>query len=128
MRLALSQLEASYLEQARRGPELTRHFSLKDIPIPGHWSSCAKPAPATSRLTRALFDLEQSRTLFRRIHSVAISIAGVTGPYTPVNATLRAELERGPPFKVETTPTSTSIPHRRRGRALQNDQPCRSSR
>ncbi|MFQ6163341.1 neuraminidase-like domain-containing protein [Sinorhizobium meliloti] len=108
MRLALSQLEASYLEQARRGPELTRHFSLKDI-NPWALVKLRETGSCDFALDEALFDLDNPGHYFRRIHSVAISIAGVTGPYTPVNATLRQN-SNAVRIKVETTPTSTSYP------------------
>lgn len=108
LRLALSQLETSYLQQAKRGPELTRHFSLKDI-NPFALVALRETGSCEFSLDEALFDLVNPGHYFRRIHSVALTIPSVTGPYTPVSATLRQE-SNSIRIKPGAAPTAENYP------------------
>jgi hypothetical protein len=88
LQLALRQLERSYLEENRRELELTKSVSLLRVD-PLALIQLRETGRCSVKLREELFDLDFPGHYFRRIRSVRLSIPCVTGPYTPVNCTLR---------------------------------------
>jgi hypothetical protein len=96
--LDLKRMELAHLEHNRREYELTTHVSLRTLdPLAllelRSRGSCGFTVPEW------LFDLEAPGQYLRRIHSVALSLPAVTGPYTVVAATLslqRSSIRRDP--------------------------------
>jgi hypothetical protein len=108
LKLALTQLEAAYLREQRQELELTRHFSLRQI-NPFALAALRETGECSFTLPEALFDIDNPGHYFRRIHSVALSLPCIVGPYASVSATLRQDASR---FRevADTSPTAASYP------------------
>lgn len=83
----LRRMEASYLAANTRELELTKHVSLA-LTQPAQLVTLRQTGTCGVDLSETLFDRDHPGHYFRRIRSVALTIACVTGPYTSVNATL----------------------------------------
>jgi hypothetical protein len=96
--LDVRRMEMAYHDLNRREYELTKHVSLLQLD-PRALLQLRTAGTCTFSLPEELFDLGTSGQYFRRIKSVALSVAGVTGPYTSVNARLtllRSSIRRSP--------------------------------
>jgi hypothetical protein len=94
----LTRLHLAYMEHNRREFELTTHVSLRMLNPLALLELRARGA-CQFTVPEWLFDLETPGHYFRRIHSVALSLPAVTGPYTSVAATLslqRSSIRRDP--------------------------------
>jgi hypothetical protein len=78
----------AYLEEHRREYELAKHVSLAML-NPIALVRLKEEGRCEIELPEALFDLDYPGHYFRRIKSVRITIAAVTGPYTTLSCTLR---------------------------------------
>jgi hypothetical protein len=87
LRFDLSRLEWAYLEQNKRGYELTKHISLAAV-APLALLTLKQTGHCVLTLDESLFDLDYPGHYLRRIKSVSLSIPCVAGPYTSVNCTL----------------------------------------
>ena len=98
LHLDIRRMEVAYHDLNRREYELTRHVSLLQLD-PKALLQLRTAGACTFSLPEEVYDLGGAGHYFRRIKAVAISIAGVTGPYTGVNATLtlqRSSIRRNP--------------------------------
>ncbi len=96
--LDLRRMEMAYHDLNRRGYELTKHVSLLQLD-PMALLQLRIAGTCTFSVPEEIYDLGAPGHYFRRIKSVALSVAGVTGPYTGVNATLtllRSSIRRTP--------------------------------
>jgi Tc toxin complex TcA C-terminal TcB-binding domain len=85
--LDVRRMEMAYHDLNRREYELTKHASLLQLD-PTALLELRTNGRCTVSLPEELYDLSAPGHYFRRIKSVALTVAGVTGPYTGVNATL----------------------------------------
>ncbi|MEJ2765235.1 neuraminidase-like domain-containing protein [Photobacterium sp. MCCC 1A19761] len=83
----IKRMEARYFDLNRREYELTKHISLRQLD-PLALAQLISTGTCTFDVPEALFDLDHPGQYFRRIHSVAVSIPCVVGPYTSVSARL----------------------------------------
>ena len=83
----LRRLHADFLDHHRRELELTKHVSLVQLD-PLALVRLRRTGSCFIDLPEAVFDRDQPGHYLRRIKSVAITLPGVTGPYTTINATL----------------------------------------
>jgi hypothetical protein len=88
----LRAIERAHLADDHRRLEITQSFSLADID-PAALLALAETGTCTFTLPEERFDLAYRGHLRRRIKGVRMTLAGVTGPYVPIAATL--ELLRG---------------------------------
>ena len=96
--LDIRRMEVAYHDLNRREYELTKHVSLLQLD-PKALLQLRTAGRCTFSLPEELYDLGAPGHYFRRIKSLALSVAGVTGPYTGVNATLtllRSTVRRSP--------------------------------
>ena len=96
--LDIRRMEVAYHDLNRREYELTKQVSLLQVD-PKALMELRTNGKCTFSLPEELYDLDGSGHYFRRIKSVALTVAGVTGPYTGVNATLtllRSSIRRTP--------------------------------
>jgi hypothetical protein len=85
--LDLKRLETAYVDQNRRGYEITKHISLV-LTNPMALITLKQTGLCLVDLSEALFDADYPGHYMRRIKSVSLTIPAVTGPYTSVNCTL----------------------------------------
>lgn len=83
----LRRMEVAYLEQNKREYEMTRHIPLS-ILSPSQLVNLRESGACDFQIPEVLFDLDYPGQYMRRIKSVRITIPGVTGPFTNVNAKL----------------------------------------
>ena len=83
----LRRMEVAYLEQNKREYELTKHIPLSHL-SPAQIINLRENGFCDFHLPEVLFDLDHPGQFMRRIKSVRITIPGVTGAYTNVNAKL----------------------------------------
>ena len=86
--LACQQLESAYMAHDQRRLELTRNFSLKQV-NPFALMRLRETGQCSFELSKALYDMDNPGHSDRRVLDVRLSIPAVTGPYTPVSATLQ---------------------------------------
>jgi hypothetical protein len=84
----LHRMEVAYLEQSRREYELTRNISLSQVD-PLALLTLKSTGTCELSLPEMLFDMDRPGLYHRRIKAVTLSLPCVTGPHTPVHATLR---------------------------------------
>jgi hypothetical protein len=84
----LHRMEVAYLEQSRREYELSRRVSLAEVD-PLALLTLKTTGACEFTLPEMLFDLDRPGLYHRRIKAVTLSLPCVTGPHTPVHATLR---------------------------------------
>ncbi len=84
----LHRMEVAYLEQSRREYELSRRVSLAEVD-PLALLTLKTTGACEFTLPEMLFDLDRPGLYHRRIKAVTLSLPGVTGPHTPLHATLR---------------------------------------
>ena len=84
----LHRMEVAYLEQSRRDYELTRSVSLAQVD-PVALLALKTSGSCELSLPEMLFDMDRPGLYHRRIKAVTLSLPCVTGPHTPVHATLR---------------------------------------
>jgi len=89
----LRRMEASYLQENRRGLELQKHVSLA-MTDPKALLALKREGWCEVEIPELLFDLDYPGHYFRRIKSVSVTIPCVTGPYVTVNCTLRLTRHR----------------------------------
>ena len=98
LHLDIRRMEVAYYDLNRREYELTKHVSLMQL-NPKALLELRTTGRCTFALAEELYDLGAAGHYFRRLRNVSVSIAGVTGPYTGVNATLtllRSSIRRSP--------------------------------
>jgi hypothetical protein len=83
----LRRMEAQYLAANTRELELTKHVSLA-LTQPMALVQLIETGTCQIYLDEKLFDLDHPGQIFRRLRSVAVTIPGISGPYTSVNANL----------------------------------------
>jgi hypothetical protein len=83
----LRRMESAYLAQNKREYEITKHVSLAEV-FPESLLQLRAGVSAEIELTEAHFDLDYPGHYMRRIKSLSMTVAAVTGPYTGVNCTL----------------------------------------
>lgn len=83
----LRRMEIAYLEQNKREYELTKYISLAVL-SPAQLINLREKGSCEMQIPEVLFDLDHPGQYMRRIKSVSITIPGVTGPYTNINAKL----------------------------------------
>jgi len=83
----LKKMEASYLENNTRKFELTKHISLAMLD-PQKIINLRDGGICNFNILEDLFDFDFPGHYNRRIKSVSLTIPCVTGPYTPLSATL----------------------------------------
>jgi hypothetical protein len=84
---SLKQMEADYYSLNIREYELTRQISLAQLD-PAALLQLKSHKTCFVNIPEELFDLDYPGHYFRRIKHVAITLPGVTGPYTPVCLTM----------------------------------------
>ncbi len=84
----LHRMEVAYLEQSRREYELSRRVSLAEVD-PLALLTLKTTGACEFTLPEMLFDLDRPGLYHRRIKAVTLSVPGVSGPNTPLHATLR---------------------------------------
>lgn len=85
--IQLKELESSYIQHNTRDYELSKNISLALLD-PYALEELKGKGKCTINLPEALFDMDYPNHYYRRIKSVGITIPGIAGPYTTVNATL----------------------------------------
>jgi hypothetical protein len=80
-------MEMAYHDLNQREYELTKHASLLQVD-PQALIQLRATGRCTFTLPEELFDLDGPGHYFRRIHSVAVTVPCVVGPYTGINCTL----------------------------------------
>jgi hypothetical protein len=85
--LALKQMERAFLDQDRREYEITKRISLVLLD-PLALVALKETGQCIVDLPESLFDMDYCGHYMRRIKSVSLTSACVTGPYTSVNCTL----------------------------------------
>ena len=100
----LRRLENAYLEQNKRGLEITKHISLA-LTNPFALLQLKETGKCGISLPEELFDLDFPGHYFRRIKSISVSIPCIAGPYTSVNATLRLTNNA---YRIDKTATTAS--------------------
>lgn len=88
LHFAIKQMENSFLDDNRRGFELTKHISLVRL-NPYALLELKETGSCEVDFPEELFDLDFPGHYFRRIKSVSITIPCIAGPYTTINCTLR---------------------------------------
>lgn len=83
----LRRLEIAYLEKNKREYELTKYISLALL-SPAQLVRLREKGVCDFNVPEVLFDLDHPGQYMRRIKSVSVTIPGVTGPYTNINAKL----------------------------------------
>lgn len=83
----LRKMDRSWIANATRGPELTRHISLKQINARALYN-LRETGSAQFSIPEALFDIDHPGHYDRRIRSVQLSIPCIPGAYAPVTGTL----------------------------------------
>ena len=83
----LRRMESAYLAQNKREYEITKHVSLAEL-FPEALIKLRAGQSAEVDLTEAHFDLDYPGHYMRRVKSLSMTVAAVTGPYTGVNCTL----------------------------------------
>ena len=86
--VGLKQLEVAYQSERGYDYEITKHVSLRQID-PLALLQFRESGTCEFALPEVLFDRDYPGHYKRRIKSVSITIPGVIGPYTGINATLR---------------------------------------
>jgi hypothetical protein len=89
----LKRMEASWLDEHRRTYELTKTVSLAMLD-PAALVRLRETGACFVSLPEGLFDLDHPGHYMRRLKSVSLSIPGVAGSYTNVNATLTLTASR----------------------------------
>jgi hypothetical protein len=102
LHLDLKRLEMAYLDQNAREYELTKHVSLV-LHDPLALIALKETGRCRIELPEALFDMDHPGHYMRRIKSVSITIPGVVGPYTGINATLTLLSSR---IRTDSSPAS----------------------
>ena len=87
MYLSLKQMERAYIDDNKRGYEITKNISLL-FHDPMALITLKELGYCEFHLPEELFDLDYPGHYMRRIKSVSLTIPCVTGPYTNVNCTL----------------------------------------
>lgn len=85
--LDIKRMEMAYHDLNQREYELTKHISLLQVD-PLALIQLRATGQCAVRLPEAIFDMDGPGHYFRRIKTVAVSIACVIGPYASVNCTL----------------------------------------
>jgi hypothetical protein len=96
--LDLKRMEMAYLDKNTRELELVRHIPLTMLD-PYALQELRETGKAEINLPESVFDADTPGHYFRRLKNVSVTIAGVTGPYTPVRCTLTllsSEVRRKP--------------------------------
>jgi hypothetical protein len=83
----LERLDAAYADNDRREHEMTKHISLAQLD-PLALARLQVDGECYFVLPEVLFDLDNPAHYFRRIQSVAVSLAAVTGQNATINAQL----------------------------------------
>lgn len=84
---ALMEVEAAYIQQNRRRLELTKHISLA-TEAPLAFQELISTGRCFFDLGEPLFDRDHPGHILRCIKSLAVTVAGVTGPYTGIHGEL----------------------------------------
>ena len=79
----IKRMEMAYHENNRRGLELTRHISLRQLD-PLALLRLKATGTATFTIPEWLFDLDYPGQYMRRIKQLSVSVPSVVGSYTPV--------------------------------------------
>jgi hypothetical protein len=83
----LKELESTYIKSNSREYELTKNISLRLLD-PIELETLKATGSCSIHIPELLFDLDYLGHYYRRIKSVSISIPGIAGPNTNINATL----------------------------------------
>jgi hypothetical protein len=83
----LRRMEAQYIANNTRELELTKHISMA-LTQPAALVQLLQTGSCAITLDEPIFDFDHPGQYFRRLRSVSLTVACVTGPYTGVNATL----------------------------------------
>jgi|GEM_PF-2233955 len=85
--IQLKELEASYMQHNTRDYELSKHISLAQLD-PFALEQLKATGICDIVLPEVLFNMDYPSHYYRRIRSISLTIPGITGPYTTINATL----------------------------------------
>lgn len=83
----IKRMEARFLELDRREYELTKHVSLRQLD-PLALIRLRTTGTCDFEIPEALYDMDHPGHYFRRVHSIAITLPCVAGPYASVSARL----------------------------------------
>ena len=84
----LRRMEVAYLEQNKRELELTKQISLAQHDPEALLELLGNGTCNSIRIPEWRYDLDYPGHYFRRLKAVGLTVAGVSGPYASVNATL----------------------------------------
>lgn len=87
LNLDLRRMETAYYERNKRELELTKHVSLLRLD-PAALVQLRETGACDFEMPEVLFNLDFPGHYLRRLKTVSLTIPGVVGPYTGVNATL----------------------------------------